>query len=115
MIDISDGLIADLGHIAASSGVKINVSSPLLAIEAALTEAAKALTPAPAIGTEEKLAAMALDWVLTGGEDHALVAAFPPSVTLPPRWRPIGEVREGTGVTVDNAPHAGPGGWQHFR
>ena len=58
---------------------------------------------------------MALDWVLTGGEDHALVATFPPGTALPARWRVIGEVREGAGVTVDGAPHQGPGGWQHFR
>ena len=52
--------------------------------------------------------AVALEWVLTGGEDHALVAAFPPGTALPARWRVIGEVREGTGVTVDGAPHEGP-------
>ena len=46
---------------------------------------------------------MALEWVLTGGEDHALVAAFPPGTALPARWRVIGEVREGAGVTVDGA------------
>jgi thiamine-monophosphate kinase len=107
MIDISDGLIADLGHIASSSGVQINISTTGLPIAPALLKAARALPSTPG--------ATALEWVLTGGEDHALVATFPPGVTLPPRWRPIGEVREGTGVTVDNAPHAGPGGWQHFR
>ncbi|WP_246115500.1 thiamine-phosphate kinase [Trebonia kvetii] len=107
MIDISDGLIADLGHIATASGVQVNISTPGLPIAPALLKAAKALPSTS--GTT------ALEWVLTGGEDHALVAAFPPSVTLPPRWHPIGEVREGTGVTVDNATHAGPGGWQHFR
>jgi thiamine-monophosphate kinase len=107
MIDVSDGLLADLGHIADSSGVQINISTPRLPIAPALLKAAKALPSTS--GTT------ALEWVLTGGEDHALVAAFPPSVTLPPRWHPIGEVREGTGVTVDNATHAGPGGWQHFR
>ena len=60
-------------------------------------------------------AAMPLEWMLTGGEDHSLVAAFPPGTPLPPRWHVIGEVREGVGVTVDGAPHEGPGGWQHFR
>ncbi len=58
---------------------------------------------------------MALEWVLTGGEDHSLVAAFPPGTVLPGRWHVIGEVRAGAGVTVDGAPHDGPGGWQHFR
>jgi thiamine-monophosphate kinase len=52
--------------------------------------------------------------VLTGGEDHSLVAAFPPGTELPSRWRLIGAARAGAGVTVDGAPHDGPGGWQHF-
>lgn len=111
MIDVSDGLIADLGHIATSSGVQINISTPGLPIAPALLKAAKAL-PSTLPSTP---GATALEWVLTGGEDHALVATFPPSATLPPRWHPIGEVREGAGVTVDNARHTGPGGWQHFR
>jgi thiamine-monophosphate kinase len=53
--------------------------------------------------------------MLTGGEDHSLVAAFPPDTVLPGRWRVIGAAREGSGVTLDGAPHQGPGGWQHFR
>ena len=112
MIDVSDGLLADLGHIAASSGVQINISTPRLPVGPALLEGGQGTALHPRRPASD---ATALEWVLTGGEDHALVATFPPSVTLPPRWRPIGEVREGTGVTVDNAPHAGPGGWQHFR
>ena len=58
---------------------------------------------------------MTLEWVLTGGEDHSLVAAFPPGTALPGRWHVIGEVREGAGVTVDGVRRDGPGGWQHFR
>ena len=120
MIDVSDGLLADLGHVAAASAVKINVDSSRLAPAPSLRAAAASL-PAPAANTASAkpgtmtLEAMALEWVLTGGEDHALVAAFPPATTLPPRWRVIGEVLPGTGVTVDNTPHAGPQGWQHFR
>jgi thiamine-monophosphate kinase len=52
--------------------------------------------------------------MLTGGEDHSLAAAFPPGAKLPGRWRVIGEVREGAGVTVDGAVRDGPGGWEHF-
>jgi thiamine-monophosphate kinase len=61
--------------------------------------------------------------VLTGGEDHCLVATFPPAVALPARWRVIGQVGEAsdavgapaTRVTVDGAACEGPGGWEHFR
>ena len=124
MIDVSDGLLADLGHVAAASAVKINVDSSRLTPAPSLRAAAASLpapAPAPAANPASAkpgpmtLEAMALEWVLTGGEDHALVAAFPPATTLPPRWRVIGEVLPGTGVTVDNTPHAGPQGWQHFR
>jgi thiamine-monophosphate kinase len=111
MIDVSDGLLADLGHVAAASGVQVNVDSSRLAPGAALREAAASLT---ASGPSSRTAVMALDWVLAGGEDHALVAAFPPGTALPGRWRVIGEVGSGTGVTVDGAPHEGPAGWQHF-
>ena len=63
---------------------------------------------------------MILSWVLTGGEDHSLVATFPPTVSLTPRWRVIGAVRDGgddavDGVVVDGAAYEGPGGWEHFR
>ena len=222
MIDVSDGLLADLGHVAAASGVQVNVNSSRLAPGVALREAATSLsvaaassrtsaaysppsippagppsmmsagvspadsppgdspyatptadspptmtpdsqahpprqdtsaTPPPdfpvrAVGGgspstmasdsparaaeggtsaartpdfsaraagEDSSAAMALEWVLTGGEDHSLVAAFPPGTALPARWHVIGEVREGVGVTVDGARRDGPGGWQHFR
>ncbi|MGH3326118.1 MAG: thiamine-phosphate kinase, partial [Streptomyces sp.] len=56
-------------------------------------------------------------WVLTGGEDHALVATFPPDTKLPARWRKIGEVLGPTAhsqVTVDGAPWEKAGGWDHF-
>ena len=108
MIDVSDGLLADLGHLAAASGVQVNVHASSLAPGTALLEAAAslALDPPPR--------AKPMEWVLTGGEDHALVAAFPPEAALPARWRVIGEVRSGAGVTVDGAPHEGPAGWQHF-
>jgi thiamine-monophosphate kinase len=110
LIDVSDGLLADLGHVAAASGVQINLKRSALAPGTALGEAAASLSP-----SGEGSAAMALEWVLTGGEDHSLVAAFPSGTALPDRWHVIGEVREGAGVTVDGAPHDGPGGWQHFR
>ena len=66
MIDVSDGLLADLGHIAESSGVLINVETARLEFAPPVLDAARALRHDP------------LDWVLSGGEDHALAATFPP-------------------------------------
>jgi thiamine-monophosphate kinase len=117
MIDVSDGLLADLGHVAAASGVGVDVSSKALPAGTALLEAAAWLLARPGFSRTEAAASpdtVALNWRLTGGEDHALVAAFPPGTQLPGHWLVIGEVREGSGVTVDGAPRPGPPGWQHF-
>ncbi|MGI1849204.1 thiamine-phosphate kinase [Rhodococcus sp. SJ] len=100
--DISDGLLADLGHIAAASGVAIDVSRELLEPGPGLRSAAA------------DLGADVWEWVLTGGEDHALAACFPPDAPLPTGWRPVGTVRAGGGVTVDGHDRPGPGGWQSF-
>jgi thiamine-monophosphate kinase len=102
MTDVSDGLIADLGHLARASGVAVDLSSAALSADAqALASAAQA------VGAD------AFDWVLGGGEDHVLVATF--GGMPPPGWRVIGEVTAGApAVTVDSAPWHGVGGWESF-
>jgi len=102
MTDVSDGLLADLGHIAAMSGCVIDVSRALLEDDhAAVVDAATA------VGTDP--------WslVLGGGEDHALVATFP--AEPPPGWRVIGRVRTGPpGILVDGDEPTGSRGWQSY-
>ncbi|WSG16176.1 hypothetical protein OIE66_04545 [Nonomuraea sp. NBC_01738] len=62
----------------------------------------------------KELGADPLDWILTGGEDHALAAAFPAEVRLPPHWRIVGRVGPGEGVSITGR-DVGHGGWDHFR
>jgi thiamine-monophosphate kinase len=103
MIDVSDGLLQDLGHVATASVVGVDVRSESFDIPSQMRDAASALGVDP------------LHWVLTGGDDHALAATFPAVVTLPEPWRAIGVVHDGTGVTVDRKPWPGGTGWDHFR
>jgi thiamine-monophosphate kinase len=119
MIDVSDGLLADLGHIADASGVRIDLDSAALRPDDRLITAARAVAgaggttplapPAPRSALQD-----ALGWVLTGGEDHSLAATFPAGTRLPPRWRVIGSAGPGAGVVIDGQPRAGAPGWDHF-
>ncbi|RKN06633.1 thiamine-phosphate kinase [Streptomyces radicis] len=107
MTDVSDGLVADLGHIADASNVRIDIASAALDVPAQMSDIGQAVGVDP------------LHWVLTGGEDHALVATFHPETKLPARWRVIGEVLPARGrttppVTVDGAAWDKAGGWDHF-
>jgi thiamine-monophosphate kinase len=102
MIDVSDGLLADAGHLAEASGVAIDVRSGSLEVAEPLQAVAAATGSDP------------LALVLGGGDDHALLATFPAGAALPEGWTVIGEVAEGSGVTVDAASYEGPAGWTHF-
>lgn len=102
MTDVSDGLIADLGHIAAASGARIELRNAALDVPAKLADVAAALNVDPLV------------WVLTGGEDHALAATFPRGTDLPPEWRIVGAVIDGEGVRVDGRRWS-TGGYEHYR
>ena len=118
MIDVSDGLLADLGHIAAASGVLIDLSSARLSPGDNLLAAARSLDMDRTERGSTPEYTQALTWVLAGGEDHALAATFKPGTALPARWTVIGEVLAGPGnrysVLVDGRPWAGTRGWDHF-
>jgi thiamine-monophosphate kinase len=102
MIDVSDGLVADVGHVAAASGVAIDIT----------TSAFELAEPLQAVGAA--LGADPMRFILGGGDDHSLAATFPAGTALPAGWVAIGTVAEGEGVTVDGATYEGPAGHTHF-
>ncbi len=107
LIDVSDGLLADLGHVARASGVRMDLRSEAFTVDEPLQAVGAAL------GTDP------LRFVLTGGDDHALVGTFPGGA-VPAGWTEIGTVSGGTEptdeplVTVDGAAYDGEPGYRHF-
>jgi thiamine-monophosphate kinase len=102
MMDISDGLVTDLARLALASGVGINIESARVPIHASVARVAG------------QVVASAVDWALTGGEDHHLLATFPAQAELPVGWVPIGLVTRGhEGLEVDGKVPT-RWGWDHF-
>ena len=88
MMDVSDGLVLDATRLAAASGVTIDLRSS-------------------SIGGESEL---------SGGEDHALLATFPPQASRPEGFRVVGEVvpAGGDAVLIDGQAPRGRGGWDPY-
>lgn len=113
MIDLSDGLLGDLGHILQASGVGARLEPRLLPLSAALRQAL------PAAAEQQELA-------LTGGEDYELLFTVPPArqtavAALASGGLPltrIGVIGAEAGVELlaaDGSPLALPkGGFRHF-
>ena len=110
-IDVSDGLLADLGHLAAASGVRIEVDLDAL-------PASPSLAAAPDDWR--------LRWQATGGDDYELCITGPVSMrdAIAARvaehvtsFTRIGRVVAGSGVVARRDGHEFPpgrGGYEHF-
>jgi thiamine-monophosphate kinase len=97
MIDVSDGLSGDLAHLASASGVGFEVDVAALPRHPAVADAAAAL------GIDEQ------EWVLGGGEDHALLA----TIADPGSWPVVGRVVAEPGIRWNGA-RVVPASWDHF-
>lgn len=114
-LDVSDGLAADLGHLAAASGVRVRIEAAAVPLSGAARRV---------IGREPKLFARAL----TGGDDYEVVfctakrdadAVRAAARATRTRVTPIGCVEKGAGVVIlDGKGRAltlpGRGGYDHF-
>jgi thiamine-monophosphate kinase len=108
MIDISDGLVADLEHIARGSGVCIELDTKKIAVPEELVSTAAAFGVDP------------MGWILAGGDDHAIVATFPPKKRMPRGFTAIGKVASAPvgAVLIDGVAYADAfeqvPGFRHF-
>jgi thiamine-monophosphate kinase len=103
--DVSDGLVADAGHIAAASGVAMVLDLERLPLS----------RPAQLWLGEQTDRHAGLIRLATAGDDYEIVAAF--GDAPPDGFTAIGRVATGGGVIVhlDGRPvDTGASGWRHF-
>lgn len=110
MLDVSDGLLRDAGRVARASGVVLDLDEPATAFP---DDVARLAAAARLLGADAR------EWVLTGGEDHGLLATFPPEADLPAPFRAVGRVAAHTPGTAHvlvggREPGVRTPGWDHF-
>ena len=108
MIDLSDGLLADLGHITQCSGVAAKLNLDAIPI-------------APALAHLDRV--QQLEFALTAGDDYQLCFTFPGELKasldeqlekIGCMWSVVGEIQTGSGIHWEEAWQPATEGFQHF-
>lgn len=99
MMDVSDGLSLDASRMGEASGVTLHLSSERLT---------------RAFGNQRGVRVRVQD-MLTGGEDHGLLATFPADATLPEGFQPIGTVIDRGARLLLDGEAVEPQGWDALR
>ncbi len=113
MVNVSDGLAGDLGHIADMSGAGISCDARLVPVQAGVD------------AVESAAGLSAGDLALAGGEDYELAVTIPEAGLGPARealkalhleLTPVGRVAEGAGLTLfdEAGERPGPAGFDHL-
>ncbi|MHA7159112.1 thiamine-phosphate kinase [Glutamicibacter endophyticus] len=107
MLDVSDGLVRDLGRLAKASGVSFELDSVALQnLSANLVHQAQLVGHDP------------LDWVLYGGEDFGLLATFDSADAVPEEFVVIGRGMRPVGrracVSLNGVNLSNGKGFDHF-
>jgi thiamine-monophosphate kinase len=110
MIDLSDGLASDLGHLLAAGGVGATVTAERIPAHPEVADAATAEEPAWSIAA-------------ASGEEYELLAALPPATgeealssgPVPMTVIGVVEAEPGLRATLHGRPVRLPAGWDHFR
>ena len=115
MIDVSDGLLQDLGHVCRQSGTGADIDPALLPCSATLSRVARSAGVDP------------VEWMLRGGEDYVLLCAVPPEREKQARrvcrdelgadLHAVGEITTGPAIRIrrdDAWVETDPAGFTHF-
>lgn len=104
--DISDGLIADAGHIARASGLRLVIDLDAVPLSAA----------GRAFVADQADPASGMLRLATGGDDYELVVAVPEEAAAGLGWPVVGRFEAGQGVETrfgGRPVDPGAGGWRH--